>query len=521
MRRKDPEETLDLFKPETEEQIKGPLAWMWAREKAFAEWKAKKEAAGEEIGYLAGWDFERDGSPGLPGEGEEVEFIPPIEFPDRKLCDEIHIVPSGTGLIEVYENDPDYTEKDIYGTAVARITTYSVSLVPKRPEDAELLRETVVNALKVLGDTPYKYELPGFNLSGESYKRVKPSGTEYGYSDYQKTEAPYVVIEDGTVKPRPRFDLDDLWVLYYILEPIIEPSEQIAAAMNAARFAEERGAVLTPDGLDYLGGGHEVADEIGYLKKSDPNEILADAVRDAFIDLALNKIDEAEFLARISTIADHTLTGQMVDPHGAFKTIDGLLEDRRTNKGNLITFEEARQERIEEILRCLVGLAKESDDPIYPALIRLVNETKESIRSHFRDKSKAETMAFNQALARKMREDQARWSGARSLGDILGERFKEREFSLYLSDAFAGRAKKDDDTPPEEKKGLSNKANLVVASSEVETCIDGIHAGGRYRSKTKGSPFVRKELPKALEPFCPQRERRAVPLAIMASPHCL
>jgi|GEM_PF-5190269 len=487
--------TVALFTPETEESIKKEMAHFFATKRAKEEW--------EENHKEEGWSrssFEWAGRPGAPREDEDVPFIPPIDYPDRFLCNEIHIAPSGTALISIYEKDEDYRswEEDIYGTTVARITTYSVTFVPKHPDDLMLLRDTITKAQDVLWDLPYRYESPNWTETGKSYSR---GGT-------------YVDTKNGKAQPLAYFDLDDLWRLYYLLEPILEPGVQIAAAMNAARYAEERGAPLDPD-FDYLDNGHNVANDSGYLKSCDPKETLTKALRDSFIDLALEKIDMAEFFVRLGTLADHTLTGRIRDSQGVLSTYDQMIADARRSK-EIMTYEKAWVERTQNLLRGLLGLSRDSKTPLYVSLKGALHEISEPLKTNLRDLERK----------KEIESREARWNRVSSQMDSLNflpskflDLMAQSDLALKYSDALAGiLGKSGEELEDERKSGITTAANLIVADSEVETCIDGLHAEGRYISRTKGSPFVRKELPNALKPFCPEGAQRPSLKKLLSSP---
>jgi hypothetical protein len=110
------------------------------------------------------------------------------------------------------------------------------------------------------------------------------------------------------------------------------------------------------------------------------------------------------------------------------------------------------------------------------------------------------------------------------------EAFSQSDSAVKRSDAVAGHAGKTDEELNERRKGaLTASSHLVIASSAVETAIDGIHyadlnpayvkyAGGKvieddygyqycpgtYITRTAGSLHVRWELPEKLKPFCAQ-----------------
>jgi len=511
----DNETSLAWFEPASEASIKQPLARLFAAERAYQTWKTEQELKGEDGSR---WRFGVWGDYEEPPEEAEVPFIPPIDYPTRRLCNGIEIVPSGTGLIQLASSD-DSCDDIIYGNPIARITTYSITLIAKNPEDCEELKTIVQQALKVLGTTPYPYKLPGNTESGTSYKRI--NARENGLGGYDINATSYVENKDGRIQPQACFDLDDLWVLYYLLEPVIEPNEQIAAAMNAARYAEERGAILQPK-RDYLYEGHGVENDNGYLQATDPDQLLAKAFRDNFIALSLGEINEAEFMVRVGTLADHTLTGRIQDPNGELKTFDKLLTDQRETKGEITSYETAWSERTQELLRRFLGIEKDSQIPLRVSLIAAMREVAEPLKQLYRQRDRQESAEYSAYFA-----EQRRIRAAHSLAiqrrRANGEQISfmeemgihamldDRERDLKLSDAVSGYR--------EPEKGFKETAlaigiNLVVSDSEVETCIDGIQEYG-YRSRTKGSPFVRKAMPASLLPFCPQQNNRPTNLKVL------
>ncbi|NBX65455.1 MAG: hypothetical protein EBQ96_00445 [Proteobacteria bacterium] len=518
----DPQQTLDLFKPITEADIKGPLAIKFAKNRAYAAWykaeveKWKAEHGGKEPGPydISEWGFSRAGYPGYPKEGEAVAFIPPIDYLDRKLVHGLEIAPSGTALIEVYEHDDASWEVDIYGSSVARITTYAITFEAKSDEDAKALQAVLKRALEVLGDQRHKYTAPDYTPSGDGY--VRPQGTAQDDSNYFDRIRNYIKLDGCKVSPALRLDLDDLWLLYYLMEPVIEPNAQIAAAMNAARYAEERGAILAPHAVDFIDKGHNVADPLNSFKK-DEDDLLAAAARDALISRALNTIDDAQWTLRMATLAAHTLNGGIVDNHGAFPAFDRLIAEGKTGKsGALVTFDEALKDRTHALMQCVLGLPEGSTIPIPAALAAVLSKISSPLQERFRAEAKSDHIATDLAISRKMN------SFAASGGDMFSQitaGFDAQEMAERISGLFAGRAAQTNSEASEARDAAyprdaehnriggpvaTSGNSLVVASSAVETAIDGIHADGRYQTRTKGSPLVRHEMPETLKPFCPQ-----------------
>lgn len=442
------------------------------------------------------------------------------------LCDEMHISPSGTARIKLTPSEDEHEMMGYRCADTARITTYAVSFKPKDPQRVEELINLVHDALEATAHIDHQYFYSPND--DDSYERA--SGRDRGYSNRWGNYARnYVFVEDGIVRVDQKLDLDDLYVLYYMLEPALEPSAQIAAAINAARYSEERGAVLAPDPLhggQYDQGSYGIEEESGTLLGVPEEQLFAKAVRDAFVDLTLGKIDQAGFTARIQIIADHTLTGKMQDPHGTLPSYQKLIADQRKEAGGeVISYDDALKSRVMDIVRTTIGLPEDSDIPLSAAIIGFTHRIKPQLMEHFRAEAADRT--------RKIRHhfDSGAWRYQHShADDLLTKLAKKRlaeekkdeenpegaqetlewlnghEMLYTLSDAFAGRT-----GGKHEKDAVAFKGNIVVRDSEVETCIDGIHIlndGTTYRTRTKDSLLPRKELPSVLKPFEPQNNPR-------------
>jgi len=494
--KKDWQKTVDLLRPETEAEIKKSLAAAFAKATLRREEKALHEKHRQERGANASGGagntpmtddeyyqkieelndrlYEIDAE-----EGEIPEFASPLDLPDQKICNGIYITPAGAALIEPYERGEYWEPSDshLYGDSVARITTYQISFAPTKPEHLDALAKAVEDGLAVFKDIPYKYEIPDAyftRTSKAAYQRPPYAGSAY------------VSKSDGKATVYAKLDLDDLWVLYYLLEPIIEPNKQIATAMNMARYAEERGAILDPDALDYLNAGHDIADKSGALQLVSPEEVLETAVRDAFVDYALNKIDEAQFIARVAVIGGHTLSGNMQDPQGRFVTQDLLPDNRGGNGTKALEPREILSSRVNELVKLVVGESTRPGETILEALMRTKARITDPLREHFRSQEKQDRIELRKAISTKLENDMKR----------LTE--KGLEETLKAADEKAAFIREEE---KEESTQLSRVTQLVVQESQVETQMDGLYADGRYRTKTKGSLLVRKELPAALMPF--------------------
>ena len=494
----DPRETMKLFEPSSEDEVKKPMALLFAEERAYQSWRTEQLAAGKTEGQSDRWTYYTYGCPGCPEEGDECVFDPPIEYPDKKLCTSMYIEPSGTALIEVLPRDYEDLRRE--GNVIARITTYSLRLGVNNPEDAQLLQSVVHEALRVLGDVPYDYDLPDWTPSGKGY--IRPTGTrDHYHSRSGKVQNPHIMIDaENRIEIDIKLDLDDLYKLYYLLEPIIEPTEQIAAAMNAARYAEERGA---PMEKQLYSSDFEVEDHVGaHIGGLDAEDILHASLQRALIDFALYEIDAAEFLARITTLSDQTLTGQLTDGTDKFRPFRELLDD--ATGSDAVTYPQAQANRVRELMKEMLGIEIDEDVDLHLALIGATDRIRPQVRRYFQDAAESREDEMDATH----RKHALRYSTSLSFGfDELARSQEQRTKALKLSDILRnGGIRTAEDIHKEREDGVAFKANIVPLDSEVETCLDGIHHG-RYMSRLRGSPLVRHKLPSALESFCSHDHR--------------
>lgn len=504
-RKPDIDATIKAFRPITEQQVKKRHARKFAYDAALKIWEKEQEKSEKPV---HSWDFSEvyyEQYPERRSKDADVPFVSPVDDPGRKLCNTIEIAPSGTAMIELFDRDQGHSWEE---AVAARMTTYAVNFVPKRESDLETLQHAVQQAMDIIKDTRHPYD-------------------KSRYWDYynEQRKRTWVDIKDGKVSPHRRLDLDDLQLLYYLLEPVIEPSAQIAAAMNLARYNEERGSPLNPsDSSDYE--SERQIDPTGALNKED-GDLLGKALKDAVVDLALNKTDTAGFMARIHALTDQSLLGRIHDYNGAFPSFDRMLEQKGMD-GLPITYESAMKERSTDFLKIITGIPKDSDAPLMPALHKLVDVAKEPLREKFRNEAETERRAIydriNADNARRRREREKHG------GDFFKQLREEDEkrtfddmFKEHLSDQFAKRVDPDRANMTDEQREKADKnmlmatANIIIRDTEVEPCIDMLHYGF-YQSKTKGSSFVRYELPETLKPFVTAHQHRPNPVQFLSGP---
>jgi hypothetical protein len=161
-------------------------------------------------------------------------------------------------------------------------------------------------------------------------------------------------------------------------------------------------------------------------------------------------------------------------------------------------------------MRGLTGLPKNSKISTADALNRILLNISDKLQKKHRGAAKREQIALREAWDRQesvfaMRFENEGWQ-INHAGDLDEEGCEVPFWAEIISDAFAGHPWRSEEERDKARKGaLTNKSTgLILASSQVEPALDGLHAGGRYRTRTKGSPLVRYELPTALEKFNPR-----------------
>lgn len=409
-------------------------------------------------------------------------------IPVSKLTDQIIIVASGSGMIKPFPRHEydDTTEEHLYGTTTARITTYSVSFVPKDPGQRDKLVRYVSRALERIANIEPAFEIP-FDYHSTPYER--PTRERYSFRGRKYKNTDVQITNEGHVQPVTRLDLDDLWHLYYLLEDIIEPSEQIAAAMNAARYAEERGVLMQMSGLDteYSNTNMRPESQMGSLDNENPADYVAAMMRDTLSLYALDEINEEQLLQRVLVLSDHTLTGAMVDPHGLLPTFNRLT-DQSNQAGAIITYDAALKERARDIMMIMTG-TQDKDRPLFPALIKKIAEISSPLRDQLRAVAKERHERFFNEVD----------FGTRSLRTKGSNRFEDIKEFMKQEKAFWDELDKKDKS--ENTQALAARANIALCQSEVGATTDRSWRGTNYVSRSRNSLWVRKEIPSALKPF--------------------
>ena len=176
-----------------------------------------------------------------------------------------------------------------------------------------------------------------------------------------------------------------------MIEPILESNAQIATAMDMARYAEERGVPLDPDALYLTNQEHDVADD-AHILKEDTNA-LPIALKDAFYDVAIGRINKEQFLNRLSVLADHSLQGDISDPKDLLPTYDELvmmIEDQSSQgegcqSRELTTYEQAMTSRVYDFIRVLTG-SHDDEIELGLSLIQMINRYEPQLKEMERER---------------------------------------------------------------------------------------------------------------------------------------
>lgn len=425
------------------------------------------------------------------------------------LTREIRIEAVGAGMIKPFRSREDdaHWEEEIYGTVTASITTYNVVLVPISPDKLEALAKRVTTTLAEIADVEPAFEIP-FDRAAQPYERPYKKGRYDPDYRYYSSESMRVNVENGVVKVWTRLDLDDLWNLYYLMEDAIEPSAQIAAAMNGARYAEARGFIMTLGDTEpgnYRFRDNQYSNEhlrpeerLGLLDYHRADEYVPGMMQDTFGLYAIGEIGDEQFLHRVIVLADHTLTGKLLDVSGAFPSYQRLTSRQSEQAGQVTTYADALKDRARSILKRMAGVEGDTDD-LMAALKRRISTMGEGIREAMRAEAYATEDRHHERMIKS-------FGGS---GKTLDQTWKEiqsqfkEETGEDLDKVMEAKAQK----TPEELRDLTRRCNLAFHAGEVGATTDRTWRGTKYVSRSPGSIWVRKDMPSALAPFVAPSQR--------------
>lgn len=497
------------------------------------------------------------------------------------------------------EDDPTESsyKEDLYGTRVAYITTYSIRFIPCAPDQASELLTTVRKALRILGMIPPAFAIPtdhgaspyqrpffeAKNLDqipserpeienpnpdkrdeidwtrfAEDFRKAIESARpgDFGVKRFPQEKNCTVGIADGHVLIHTRLDLDDLYVLYYLLEHYMNLNPGIAQAMNAARFLEARSAPQEKNDADAEYNVDCISPDLknGHLAGAkDPLSQALNAARNLY---TTEKIDERALIEQVASVAALSLSGVLVDCHGIFPPFDGLrlenLSSGTKENGHSLTFQEALSTRIEQFLKVISGQAPDADiqtkhlaNALYHAQVTggdavrqqwqatLANQWHQIREQAFEPRGSFEdfpkmmndedaVLRISDLLCAASRgqtgteknrgnDDDTLTAYAQRLKD-LEKRARldnpnviDREVALahlaYLKEQERQRIQEEKMLEDSRKRMIQPRVGLVVRDPDVPPCCDRVYPGTLYTSRMKGSTIPRRELPEALRAF--------------------
>lgn len=352
----------------------------------------------------------------------------------------------------------------------------------------------------------------------------------------------FTTIEsDGRVALRNRLVLDDVWDLYKLCGGFVEPCEQIAIAMNTARYSEERGPLKRLPDLDQRGFGvpdHEygawrTSDEFGNLHNVPLEDRLIEGMAHVGKMLGSRSIDESTATMQLMQLADGTLKGALHDPTGFFPTYTALTDQRAG--GAVVEYSEALADRSRVMADAMAMMFGERNrsQPLKERFARAVKNA-----------GKVAAMEATVQDAVESYRSSKRWSApSRDLRSSFEALIGEDRMAKKLTDILTGRVGQfpewDEDTDPgnegdEPVKGDSDKAkegededegyepappggsgktlvnrgDLMRWEGSVAPQVDRTYEGTWYTTRSKHSPFVRLEMPDDLQPFVRRWEQR-------------
>jgi hypothetical protein len=200
----------------------------------------------------------------------------------------------------------------------------------------------------------------------------------------------------------------------------------------------------------------------------------------------------------VIVLADHTLTGKLLDVSGSFPSYQMLTSRQSEQEGQVTTYADALKDRARSILKRMAGVEGDTDD-LMAALKRRIS----TMGSDIREAMRAEAYATEDRHHARMIKS---FSGSgrtleQTWKDIQAQ-FKE-ETGEDLDKVMEAKAQK----TPEELRDLTRRCNLAFHAGEVGATTDRTWRGTKYVSRSPGSIWVRKDMPSALAPFVAPSQR--------------
>lgn len=411
----------------------------------------------------------------------------------QKLTSEIRIVPVGMkyiGLSDPEEDCPlEYRDEyrmdqNIDGDKVARITVYDVKIVPLKMEWSLILRHRVQYALGKVAKQHHDFEPPDDTMFS--------LGDIYWYPTYDRTAKklyePNVVVDetDGSIVLKDRLhensplDFDDLCGLYNALKQWVEPSRQIAEALDMAGHMEERSP---PMERDVFGDGQyktqaviNPEEQLGNIYAI-PREKALQTVLVHMTALYVREITDEKMLAEHARfVAFLTLAGYIPDNAGILPAIKPEdITASNENMGPMI------EKRSRDILLFIAGADAADQDADISSKLRVIRRTK------------------NEAVQQVLQGIQRNYLNA--VGDYLNR------WWVHHTEGMSANKPSFDASMSGEGHG-ENLSDLMLwtgiepEAATISFYLPRIYGEKKYRSKPFGTS-PRHEMPKELQPFLP------------------
>ncbi len=425
---------------------------------------------------------------------ELAEYSKPPEV--RPICSQMELRPSGTKLVEPFFNLG--LRED---SCAVSLSVYSLTFIPDRLEDLNLLHRHVIAAVKALADIDpeFKSHFGHMASNGLAYERPHRQGED------KFVHNAYVYPDEGHVIVSVPMILTDAIHVYDRLKGVIIPSIQIAQQFEYARWMEIRGPLLVLDDrfhwseTSYTNSAAHPRDQLGCLANADNKTLIVNALKHAVnMHIAGVSTDE-ELVGHVVGLAQLTTTGLLTDGSGKYPALPA--------PGAGQTLQQNRQRQTKEIgaraasmMQDMLELAGESPGALPVAAFQ---RAKEALGTKLEATMAEDNKRYQQeaATAARKRKEQKRPSAFdRNARESL-------EVAEFLSDIISGKKH----TPRGNDPGtfLAIPSNVGFASPDIPFFLprrytrEGYYGDvATYTSRPAGPaypPIV--PLPTDLEPF--------------------
>lgn len=164
-----------------------------------------------------------------------------------------------------------------------------------------------------------------------------------------------IVNDDGHVVLNKTLILDDVLELYKFCGTFLTPCEQIATALNAARYAEECGPLKTTGELgrndfhSYTSDHTNFHDRLGNMAGISPEDMVDRALHDMMVLAGNGQKPEVSFM-QAAILAHQTAMGSLPDGTGRYPTLRQITDQTKTGENLPALAEKIITERTRDIL---------------------------------------------------------------------------------------------------------------------------------------------------------------------------